>query len=511
MGNLVTDLSVGRELIETHISWIFLGENDVYKVKKPVDLSFLDFTKLSERKRLCEVEVQLNQRLSHGVYLGVVPVVLTRAGTHQLGSIVGEVVDYAVHMRRLSADVRFDHLLTQGELSRTLVQQFAAHLAHFHAGCSTDPGLEQLGAPEAIRRNVDENFAQLGISVYTHLPRAQAVALPLMQRDFLEQHSSLFARRVLEGKVRDGHGDLRLEHVYAEPSGIQVLDCIEFNDRFRYADVCADLAFITMDLRHNGRPDLAEALVAAYAATTCDYELFANLNFYESYRAVVRAKVSHLALANHSNVAHRLDAGLEIRRYLIQAFDVLRGQERTPRIVAVGGLIASGKSHTAAEASGLLNCPVISTDRLRKHLYRIDPTKPLGNETFGGAYSEAATERTYALLLDSALHVLQSGRSVILDGTFKSSAERERVRDFCEANGTPFYFVECAADEGTLRRRLAQREQQSNVSDARESLLDDFMRRYQTPSEAEVGKLCRLNTTLPDAQKSQILKQFLNT
>lgn len=520
MGLLVSDLGAGRQLIETHISWVFLGADDVYKVKKPVCLSFLDFTHLTERKRICEIEVQLNQRLSHDVYWGVVPVVCSSSGVHSFGASTAlggenpgsEIVDYAVHMRRLADADRWDVLLAKGNLTNDAVTSFAEHLAQFHAHCGTNAELQQLGLANAIRINVDENFSELGGALELHLPRAHAVALPLLQRDFLDQHGALFDARMRSGKVRDGHGDLRLEHVYAERSGIQVLDCIEFNDRFRYADVCADLAFITMDLRHHARPDLAEALAAAYAAKTCDFELYSLLNFYESYRAVVRAKVTHLALSNAQSSASSSErAHAELSRYLTQAFDALHGPERTPRVVAVGGLIGSGKSHTARELGTMLRCPTIASDRLRKHLHQTDVFGALPAGSFDGAYSEAATERTYAYLLEQALHVLRSGRSVVLDATFRAAAERERLLEFCQANGVPVYFVECRADEATLRQRLRAREHQPNVSDARESLLDDFMRRYEAPSETELTELCRLDTSLPESVRKQTLTQFLNT
>lgn len=516
MGNLVADLGLGRQLIETHISWVFLGDHDVYKVKKPVNLSFLDFTRLSDRKRACDVEVVLNQRLTNGVYLGVVPVVRTPSGRHLIDGAprdeASEIVDYAVHMRRLSDEHRWDWLLARGELSSARVAAFAEHLVRFHSTCSINPELAQLGTPEAIRVNVEENFAQLGDALQAYLPHSRATALPLLQHDFLNQHANVFTARSSEGKVRDGHGDLRLEHVYSEPTGIQVLDCIEFNDRFRYADVAADLAFITMDLRHNGRADLAEVLAASYAAATSDYELYRVLDFYESYRAVVRAKVTHIA----SSTKGRSDpqsatTRAKVVRYLNQAIEALRGRERTPRVVAVGGLIASGKSHTASEVSALLQCPVIATDRLRKHLHHAEPHQHLDAAQFSGAYSEANTARIYELLLESARHVLHSGRSVVLDATFRQASERERLMNFCQTNGVPLYFVECKADETTLRQRLRQREEQRTISDARESLLDEFMRRYEPPVEAQVGQLCQLDTTLPDTERTRILARFLHT
>jgi aminoglycoside phosphotransferase family enzyme len=297
MGSLKEDLTgPGVELVETHTAWVFLGPGTVWKVKKPVDFGFLDFTTLERRKATCEAELRLNARLSPQVYRDVVPVTRTPDGQHRIGGD-GQVVDYAVRMVRLPDDARADTLLGERRLGGPEVERLAEHLARFQERVGTSDSAARFGTPEVIMGNVRENFAQGGEASRALVGARDAKEIERHQTEFVEQHRDLLNERVRTGRIRDGHGDLRLEHVYfdsdssAEPT---IIDCIEFNDRFRYADVCADVAFLSMDLERAGRSDLAERFLAAYARASGDYQLYELVDFYEAYRAYVRGKVSSL-------------------------------------------------------------------------------------------------------------------------------------------------------------------------------------------------------------------------
>ncbi|HWO14941.1 MAG TPA: phosphotransferase, partial [Polyangiaceae bacterium] len=266
MGDLVRDLEAdSEELIETHISWVFLRAHEVFKVKKPVNFGFLDFSELGARRRACDAEVALNGRLAAGVYLGVVPVTRDGRGAHAIGG-TGQVVDYAVHMKRLPRAARADLLLERGQLTPGQLDALAERLARFHASLEPSPGIAQFGRVEAILENVKENFAQASSLLRELAPEGAEREVEARQLGFLATNQVIFEARVRAGRVRDGHGDLRLEHVYlidgAEPV---IIDCIEFNERFRYADVCADIAFLSMDIGWHGRPDYKERFLAAYA------------------------------------------------------------------------------------------------------------------------------------------------------------------------------------------------------------------------------------------------------
>lgn len=338
---------------ETHISWVFLTGDAVYKVKKPVELGFLDFSTLTAREEACRAEVELNRRLAPDVYHGVVPI--TREGkTHRVGGD-GEVVDWAVHMRRLRDDDRADVLVTRGELSIEHVDRIATTLAEFHAKCRADEETAAFGAPDVVSRNVREAFSATE-AAHTLLTPAEADELEGWQLGFLESRRSLFEERAAKGRVRDGHGDVRLEHVYLEGPRrdvIRIIDGIEFNERFRYADVCADLAFLSMDLAWHGRVDLAERALAKYAQVSNDFDLYLLVDFYESYRAYVRAKIASLVAADPSvSSAARQRQREQARRYFKLALAVERPPLIGPMVVAVGGVIASGKSTVADRLGG---------------------------------------------------------------------------------------------------------------------------------------------------------------
>lgn len=520
MGTLITDLAQGRTLIETHISWVLLGEKDVYKLKKPVNLGFLDFTALEARRTACHDEVRLNSRLSNDVYLGVVPITKDSAGMHFInidgddGARSGSdkkdtVVDYCVHMRRLSDADRLDHLLEGGALLPEHVRALAVHLTRFHASAISDANIATYGSVDTIRRNVEENFAQTSEHLSEFLAPNEAQELQRSHLDFLERNAELLKRRIAEGRIRDGHGDLRLEHVYRASAGFQILDCIEFNDRFRYADTCADLAFLSMDLRHWERPDLAEVLLAAYAEECGDFELFALANFYESYRAMVRAKVNLFVAINSECPAERRErARRETERYLAQAL-LSNKPQALGQVIAVGGMIGSGKSHTCSLLSRWFTCPVLSSDRIRKRRLAVDEHTAIHDPSFTGAYAPDVTRETYDALLTAARCIVSSGRTVIVDASFRSREERTRFRELCTEVGTRFSFVECTAPTSVLRDRLRRRAKGPSVSDGREDIFDAFAASYEPPDELPSSHRFSLDTTLSGEEQSKRLHQFI--
>jgi uncharacterized protein len=488
MGTLRDDLREGAELIETHVSWVFRHPRDVYKVKRPVNLGFLDFRTPGQRRAACEAEVELNRRLAPDVYLGVVPVTRDAAGRHRLGGD-GEPVDWAVHMVRLDDDRRADRRLAAGTLLAADIDAIAARIAAFHAAARADAGTARFGTPQRIGANVRENFEQTRDSVLRYVSRAEAAEIEAAQLGFLVRHADRLEARCAAGRVRDGHGDLRLEHVYLRDDGPPlVIDCIEFNERFRYGDVCADLAFLSMDLAWHGRSDLAERLLASYARDADDYGLYGLVDFYEGYRAYVRGKVASLLAADPS-VEHdtRARAGREARRYYLLALAARRRPLLPAALVAVGGLIASGKSTIAAALAQELAAPVVATDVVRKRLAGVAPRTPLRHGPWQGAYAPEATRAVYRGVLDRARAVLDSGRPAVLDGSFRARDDREAARALAREAGVPFVFVECRAPAEVCRQRLRERARHPGVSDGRLELQDDFAAAWEPVGEDENG------------------------
>ncbi len=488
------------EVRETHVSWAFLTDADVYKVKKPVKYPFLDFSTLTARRHACEAEVVLNQRLAAGAYFGVVPVRRGPDGKAWFGP-TGEVIDWAVHMVRLPDEARADQRLANGTLDEAKIDALAEHIAAFHARARCDHTTTRWGAVSAIAKNVTENFAEVDPASEGLLSAEQAKELEDWQLDFLETRRTTFERRCREGRVRDGHGDLRLDHVYFGDEGeITILDCIEFSERFRCADVCADVAFLSMDLAAHGRVDLSERFLAKYARAANDFELYALVDFYESYRAYVRAKVATLQ-----------GATADARRHFTLALAAHRRTVLSPVVVAVGGIIASGKSTIADAVGDRLSAPVVDADRTRKHMLGLAATEHAHSGAFEGAYDPKFTEKVYAEMLWRAAHVLESGRPVVLDASFRSAEMRRAARDLAKEHGVPFLMIECRARPEVCRARLAKREKETSVSDGRRAIFDAFVARVEPMTELGYDERVVIDTEQPLAESLKEIERSLQS
>ena len=279
------------EVRQTHASAVFLAGEDVYKLKKPVDFGFLDYSTLVRRGRMCRRETGLNRRLAPSVYLGVERLV-ERDGELRVGG-EGRLIDYLVHMRRLGDESSLAGMVQNGSATAGHVQAVADELARFHLDAARSPRVDAYGTPAAIRRNVEENFAQTAPFVGKTIGKETLAEIRERSERFLAENDGLVRERIGRGCIRDGHGDLRAEHVYFEPGRISIVDCIEFNERFRYGDVASDVAFLAMDLEQMGRGDLALAFVQRYEQQT-PFAVGEVLDFYRCYRAFVRGKVASL-------------------------------------------------------------------------------------------------------------------------------------------------------------------------------------------------------------------------
>jgi aminoglycoside phosphotransferase family enzyme/predicted kinase len=489
-------------LITTHISWVFITDRDVWKVKRPVDYGFVDYTTLDRRQHFCHEEVRVNRRLAPDVYLDVVPV-RQDDGRHSFGTL-GTVVDYAVRMRRLAETANAESLLRDGHLTHDHLARLAARLAAFYA---TTPPQRQGGSLDVLRANVEENFDQVEPFVGRFVESETLEAVKGWQRAFLERDAKVFETRQAQGRVRDGHGDLRLEHVYFEGDQIVVIDAIEFNERFRIADVAADVAFLAMELDARGRPDLAAAFLAEFARESGDYDLYAVIDFYLSYRAWVRGKVASFLAADPSTgseKAHRKSSEAHRLFALARAYSQ-RATEPGP-VVTVGGLIGAGKSTLANALGRSLGVPVIDSDRTRKALAGVQAT----SKASADAYSEEFTRQTFDELFRRADVVLRSGRGVILDATFRDRDLRRRARELAIRHERPFRFVEAMCDDMTLRARLRGRAAAgASVSDATEELLDRFRRDFEPVTELRTDEHVAVNTTLPVSTQVDAVRSTL--
>jgi uncharacterized protein len=448
---------------ETHISLVFLAGDWAYKLKKPVDFGFLDFRHLQARQKYCAREVELNQRLSRGVYAEVVPISRLPSGALFLGN--GEVVEVAVKMRRLPDRQSLRALLTRGAVGEGELRKIGERLARFYAESKRSGEIDQFGNGAVIGFNMEENFNQVEPFVDGLAVREQWDFIREVSRAFFNHHRELFDKRVREGRICDGHGDLRAEHIYFS-EGIQIIDCIEFNDRFRYGDAASDLAYLHMDLEFLAFPHLSGAFLAAYAEQSKDYGIYSVLDFYATYRAVVKAKVDCLRSAEVTDIEERQALQDRTRIYLQLAYHYAIRFGR-PTLWIVCGLPATGKSTLAEQLAGVLGLKLLQSDRVRRE----EPFRHGGRgsaEPYGeGLYRTAMRQRVYSHLLASAQDELKAGRSVMLDATFSLTKWRAEAHQLAQDVDCSLLFLECVSSRESIHARLARRQATSSMSDAR--------------------------------------------
>jgi len=475
---------------QTQMSLLFFAGDFVYKVKKPVNLGYLDYTSLADRKQFCEREVELNRRLCDRTYLGVVPISRSPHGLAVEGT--GEPVEYAVKMRRLPQERMLDRLLADGQVSSEMIQSIASRVAAFHATAAATPEISAFGGIDVIRRNTDENFAQ----TLPYIGRTVTDTTHALLRRFtdgsFDTHRALLSRRVKEGRIRDCHGDLHAAHVCMTDE-VCIYDCIEFNDRFRYGDVASEVAFLAMDLDRFRRRDLSKSFSDSYVAMSNDFGVAQLLQFYKCYRAVVRGKVEGFKLGDQlMPVDEQRSAQWLARTYFELARRYATGKGL---LVLMSGVTASGKSVLAQRLGDLLAGPVLSSDVVRKQLAGISPEEHR-YEPFGqGIYTPEWTRRTYDELLRQATGLIAGGGCAILDASFLHASERRRAIEMAGRASSRVIAVECVAPREELLRRLTLRETEATVSDGRIETLGGQLTLMEPVNEFPPGAHIIADTT----------------
>lgn len=473
------------ELRQTHISCVFLVDDYVYKVKRPVNFAFIDCRDLSQRYRFCAEEIRLNSRLSPLTYLGVWAI-YRRDGNYILGNKVDnpdlDATEYAVKMRRLPAGRMLDRLVSSNAVDANSIFAIASKIAAFHANASDEQGW-RYGCAAAIAREIDAELEENRAFVSDTLTAGQYSQIAAFFHFFVEKHTQQLDQRARRGRVKEGHGDLRAEHVCIQGDRIEVIDCVEFNERLRYGDVASEIAFLTMDLDRLGDRFLADELIAAYMDKAADVELAGLIPFYKCYRACVRAKVDSLRSRQlEIDATDRDDARQRASDYfaLATAYAILA----TPALIIVCGLSGTGKSTVARRLRIRTGFDHLNSDEVRKRLAGIPPTARAHSDYSSGLYSEHFNRMTYDELLRETEDSLQGGRGVILDATFKLREDRESVMKLSTRLRMPALFIECVADKEEVVRRLDRREAlDDDVSDATRAVYEKQIREFEPLTE----------------------------
>lgn len=481
-------------LIETHVSFIFLTDRFVYKVKKAVNYGFLDFTTLDRRRFYCDEEVRLNRRLCPDVYLGVVELRAGDDGPAFHGT--GTVVDYAVKMRRLPQERMLDRLLAEGSVEARDMAGIAQAVARFHQGAERAPAIDACGETAVIRENWEQNFRQAAPFVGITVSEAVMGDIRQWVASFLAENDRLFRERVSAGFIRDCDGDLHSGNIcLTDP--VSIFDCIEFNEKFRYIDTAADLAFLLMDLEYAQRRDLALELLRSYQAESGDRGMDPLLDFYKAQRAFVRGKVTSLRLEHaHLTEAERALVKEEAVGYFRLARGYALRAGMRPMLVLTCGLIGSGKSTLARSLSRELGLELRRSDVVRKQLAGVpaagaQPTKPYR----AGIYNSSMDQATYQALAEDAERALSQGEGMVVDATFRRRGDRDRFRELARRLGVPFLLVETRCPEDVARLRLDARESNpGEVSDARWEHYRELQAEFETP---QAGEALVVDSTLP--------------
>jgi uncharacterized protein len=458
------------EIRQTHISWVFLAGGFVYKLKKPVRFRFLDYSSPERRLESCVAEVRLNRRLAPTIYLGVVAVRRDGAGfaLGPVDELGGEAEDYLVAMRRLPEDEMLDRRLAQGTAGAAELERVAAKLVTFHAMCP-DRG-EAYGSREVVAETVLGNLAECAAVSGDGRCAARIRDLGRYLETFLDDHDELLRRRASSGKIREGHGDLRAEHICLN-AALDIFDCVEFSERLRSTDVASEIAFLAMDLDFLGFPTLAEGFARVYADAAGDGELRALLDFHRCHRALVRGKVEILRSREPEvGAPAREEAREAARRYFRLAARYARGR-RPAELIVVCGLSGTGKSTVARVVGDFTGFAILGSDLTRKRLAGIPRFQRSDPQTGRSLYAADSTRRTYAALFAGARESLAAGRGVVLDATFLNPADRRAALSVAQAASVPVTFLECRAEEAEVLRRLRDRQgRPDTISDAAEEI-----------------------------------------
>jgi len=467
------------ELLETHISWVILTGEFAYKIKKPVNFGFLDFSTLEKRRGFCEQEIRLNRRLTSGIYLEVVPI----AGTPDkpVVSGAGKAFEYAVKMLQFPQSAQLDNMLAAGELKAEHMDSLARMTADFHHTAAIADATMDYGEKDVLYQPVEENFQQIKEHLDTRIYAEKLSALLKWDESEFLKLATVFEQRKRDGYIRECHGDMHLRNLIWLNHQPMAFDCIEFNPYLSWIDVISEVAFLVMDLQSRQQHQLANRFLNQYLEITGDYAGLVPINFYLCYRALVRAKVDALRIEQKDIAeAESLKSRTEFESYLELANTYT--QCAVPKLIIMHGLSAVGKSTLSQQLLDETGMIRIRSDVERKRLFD-DISNSATNEINTSIYSAQTSQQTYSKLVELAEQVITAGYSVIVDATFLKYEQREMFKLLAERIDVPYIILQLTASVEVLKQRIIERK--DDVSDADIAVLDHQLSNWKALHEEE--------------------------
>jgi aminoglycoside phosphotransferase family enzyme/predicted kinase len=475
------------QIIETHISWVILAGDYAYKIKKAINLGFLDYTELDARHFCCDEEIRLNRRTAPDIYLDTVTIGGS-LGAPEFGA--QPALEYAVRMRRFDSANLMDGLLLRGKISAQHMDRLAAVIARFHASLPAVDATSVWGTAASVNTAALQNFEQLRALLTSHTDRKRIAALEASTEAEYAGCREVFETRRTLGFVRECHGDLHLGNIVLIGDEPVPFDCIEFNPALRWIDVMDEIAFSVMDLLHRDHPELAWRLLNAYLEASGDYGGLSTLRFYLAYRATVRAKVCAIRASQTDISIHAKSEELAACRSYLALARQCQGQYR-PALIITHGLPGSGKttfSQLALQQRGAIR---IRSDVERKRLFGLG-TQENSRAVVGDIYGSEATRRTFARLHELARGILSAGFPVIVDAAFLKQEEREDFRELAQYMSVPFAIASLHADDRNLRERIQHRS--NDASEADVEVLEMLRAAQQPLSRHELAFTAKFTT-----------------
>lgn len=472
----------GFQVIETHISWVLLTGPFAYKIKKPVNFGFLDFTSLEQRQHFCGEELRLNQRLTDGLYLDVLPI----GGSEDAPQLGGDgpAIEYALKMRQFPQAQLLSQVQARGELTPAHIDALAQQIADFHARTPAVDPAHELCSVEAIVAPMRQNFEQIRPLLADASDLKQLDALEAWTEANIERLAPLLLQRAQNGSIRECHGDIHLGNAALLDGKVVLFDCIEFNEPFRLTDIALDTAFLAMDLEDRGLKSLSRRFVNGWLEHSGDYQALELLKFYKAYRAVVRAKVALFSLAYQNDAVQKAATLRQYRNYanLAESYSAIPA----PFLAITCGVSAVGKSQVALRLTEALGAVRLRSDVERKRLFNTDDQALYGNE---------ATLITYRRLHELANQALRAGLPVVLDATYLKREQRDDAAQIAEDSGVPFLILDCQAPLEVISAWLQQRQSEgTDPSDATLEIVQAQLASREPLAADELAHCKRIDT-----------------